>query len=67
MTTLELALLLSYALSAEPTSGKVDILDTKSGEDAALSVSSLMDSAAIDGEVKDGEELLEVIERAGVG
>lgn len=67
MTTLELALPVSYALSAEPTSGKVDILENRSGEDAALSASSLTDSPAIEGDGKEGEELLEVIDKAGVG
>jgi hypothetical protein len=63
LTTLELAFPCSYTRNAEPTSGKCETLDTKSGE----LMSSCVESEGEGKEVEAGDVADDEIESAGVG
>lgn len=64
MTTLERALLCSYALNAEFTRGMVDTLETKSPD----SISSFSPILVVgDRRELEGDEDLEAVDKAGVG
>lgn len=63
MTTLELAFPCSYTRKAEPTSGKCETLDTKSGE----LMSSCVESEGEGKEVEAGDVADDEMESAGVG